>query len=91
MYKSTLINVVAKTTHISKQSATQAVNVIFEEISRVLKKGNKVVISGFGTFTTSLRKEKTVQPFGDQTKKKIIKSHRAVVFKPSVPLKKSIW
>jgi nucleoid DNA-binding protein len=91
MTKSDLIKVVSKQAHLTKRAAEDAINSIFDEIIRSLKKGDKVVISGFGTFYLSNVKEKIVTPFGQSDKKQIIKSHRVVNFRVGKPLRKAVW
>ena len=49
MTKSQLVNIVAKKGHLTKKAAEEAVEVFLDEIKRSLKKGEKVVLSGFGT------------------------------------------
>ncbi len=91
MTKSQLIAIVAKKAHLTKKAATEAVELLFEEMSRSLKKGEKVVISGYGTFYVSAVKDKQVVPFGDEKKRQTIKSHRVVNFKVGKPLRKLVW
>ena len=50
MTKRQLIDLVARKAHLTKRGATEAVDVFLNEIGRVLSKGEKVVLSGFGTF-----------------------------------------
>jgi DNA-binding protein HU-beta len=91
MTKSQLIAVVAKKAHITKKGAEDAVEALFEEITQSLKKGKKVVISGFGTFYVSTVKDKEVVPFGDESQRQTIKGHRVVNFRVGKPLKKKVW
>ena len=91
MTKSDLINVVAKKAHLTKKAAGEAVETIFDEMVRNLKKGEKVVISGFGTFYISKVKDKHVEPFGDKAKRQIVKAHKVINFRVGKPLKKEIW
>ena len=91
MTKSELIVILSKKAHLTKKAATEAIEVLFEEVSRTIKKGEKVVLSGFGTFVRSKVKDKEVVPFGKQDKRQTIKSHGVVLFKAGKPLKKSVW
>ena len=91
MTKSQLINLVAKKAHLTKRAARDAVETTFEEISRALAKGDKIVISGFGTLYVSTVKDKQVVPFGDESKRQTIKKHRVVNFRAGKPLKKMVW
>lgn len=91
MTKSTLINIVAKKAHLTKKASTEAVEALFDEIIRSLKKGDKVVISGFGTFYINKVKDKHVEPFGDKAKRQLVKSHKVINFRVGKPLKKEVW
>ena len=91
MTKSDLVNIVAKKAHLTKKAADEAVEALFDEMIRTLKKGDKAVISGFGTFYVSKVKDKHVEPFGDKTKRQVVKGHRVVNFRVGKPLKKEVW
>jgi DNA-binding protein HU-beta len=91
MTKSDLIAIVAKRSHLTKRAAEEAINVIVDEVTRSLKKGDKVVLSGFGTFYVSQIKDKVVVPFGNVSKRQTIKGHKVVNFRPGRPLKKLVW
>lgn len=58
MNKEDIINEVAKAT-CSKAEATKAVNAMLEAIKKTLKKGNKVTLIGFGTFSVAKRSART--------------------------------
>lgn len=91
MTKSQLIKVVAKKAHLTKKASEEAIEALFEEVIRNLKKGEKVVISGFGTFCVNKVDDKEVEPFGQKDKRMVIKAHRVVNFKVGKPLKKTVW
>ena len=91
MTKSQLIAVVAKKSHLTKKAAEEALEALFEEVVRSLKKGEKVVISGIGTLYVSNVKDKEVVPFGNIDKRQTVKGHRVVNFKVGKPLKKAVW
>lgn len=91
MTKSQLVSVVAKKAHLTKKASEEAIETIFSEISRTLKKGDKVVISGFGTFYVSKVKDKHVEPFGQKAKRMVVKGHRVVNFRVGKPLKQLVW
>ena len=56
MTKSGLIEAVAeKTPHISKKDTEIVVNTIFDSMSQVLKKGERIEIRGFGSFQVKVR------------------------------------
>lgn len=51
-----MISVVAKKASLSNKAAKEAVNAVFLAIEAALKKGEKVVLTGFGTFSVRNRK-----------------------------------
>lgn len=55
MNKSELINALSEETTFSKKDVTRVVASMTRIIERSLKKGDKVSLAGFGTFSTSLR------------------------------------
>lgn len=91
MTKSQLVAVVAKQAHLTKKASEEAVDALFDEVTRALKKGEKVVISGFGTFYVSTVDDKQVVPFGNEDKRTTVKSHRVVNFRVGKPLKRTVW
>jgi nucleoid DNA-binding protein len=91
MTKSQLIDIVAKKAHLTKKASNDAVESMFEEMIRALKKGEKVVVSGFGTFYVSKVSDKQVVPFGNEKQRQTIKGHRVVNFRVGKPLKKTVW
>jgi len=54
MNKGDIVSEVAKVT-CSKAEAEKAVNVILESVKKALKKGDKVTLVGFGTFSVAKR------------------------------------
>ncbi len=91
MTKLQLVSIVSRRAHMPKRAAEEAVEVLLEEISKALQKGDKVVLSGFGTFTLGRVKDKEVVPFGKSTGRVTIKGHKVVNFKPGKPLRKIVW
>lgn len=89
MKKSDLIKVIATKAHLTKKASTEAIEVIFTEIQKALQKGEKVVLSGFGTFKTTLVKDKMVK-FPGTNEKRMVKSHREARFSPGRELKKIV-
>jgi len=59
MLKADIIELVAKGAHLTKKAGKEAVDSTFDSIETALKKGEKVVISGFGTFVLRSRKART--------------------------------
>ena len=58
MTKADLTAQVAANTDMTKKDADKAVNAVFEALSRALANGEKVTISGFGTFEERERAER---------------------------------
>jgi DNA-binding protein HU-beta len=59
MNKGELVDAIAKDADISKTQAQSAVDSFVENIKKALRKGKKVTLVGFGTFSTSKRKART--------------------------------
>ncbi|MEE3486723.1 MAG: HU family DNA-binding protein [Bulleidia sp.] len=70
----------------TKKAAAEAVNFVFDEAAKTLKKGGTVDISGFGKFSVKKRAARTgINP---QTKETIkIKAAKVPAFKASKTLK----
>jgi DNA-binding protein HU-beta len=89
MTKAELIDSVAKRAELPKQKAEEIVNGLFDDIVGALKNGDKVNISGFGTFSISERKARTGRnPKTGETIQ--IASSRAAKFKAGKILKESL-
>lgn len=56
MKKAELVDAVASSAKISKAAAAKAVDAVTGSITTALKKGKKVALVGFGTFSVSKRK-----------------------------------
>jgi nucleoid DNA-binding protein len=89
MTKRQLVDLVARKAHLTKRGANEAVDVFLNEVGRVLSKGEKVVLSGFGTFRVITMKGKTVKIPGTE-KLVTIKSHRSPRFTPGKKLKRQV-
>ena len=59
MNKNDLIAAVAATSDLSKADATQAVESVFDTVTKALRDGGEVRLVGFGTFSVSTRKAST--------------------------------
>ena len=89
MTKADLIDLVASKADIPKQKAEEIVNGVFDDIVAALKNGDKVNISGFGTFSVSERKARTGR--NPKTGESIqIAASRAAKFKAGKTLKDSL-
>jgi len=91
MTKSDLIAIVSKRAHLTKKAANDAVESFLDEVIRGLKKGDKIVLSGFGTFYLGKVNDKEVVPFGQEGKRQTIKAHKVVNFRAGKPLRKLVW
>jgi DNA-binding protein HU-beta len=59
MTKAELIVSVGKEAKISKASAEKAVNAFTNVVTKALKKGDKLALTGFGTFSVAKRRART--------------------------------
>lgn len=59
MNKADLINAIAKEAEVTKVQAGTALDTILTAIEKSLKKGESVILVGFGTFSTAERKART--------------------------------
>jgi DNA-binding protein HU-beta len=89
MTKNEIIKLVASKAHSTKKATEEVVDVFLNEIIKLLAKGEKIVLSGFGTFRVVKVKDKPVIIPGTK-ERKIVKSHRASRFSPGKPLKKAV-
>ena len=59
MTKEELIERISKDVSLSKADAGRALNAVIDNIVKALKKGDKVTLVGFGSFSVSKRKART--------------------------------
>lgn len=86
MTKADLVNAIAKETGCSKALAENALNATTDTIAKCLKKGDKITLTGFGTFSVSKRKARIGR--NPQTGAEIkIKAARVPKFKAGQALK----
>jgi DNA-binding protein HU-beta len=89
MTKAQIIEIIAKKAHLTKKASREAIDAFLDEIVRQINKGEKVVLSGFGTFKISKVKDKKGR--NPQTGEDlIIKSHRVVRFVVGKTLKRLV-
>lgn len=89
MTKAELIDSVAAGAKISKASAAKAVDTVTASITKSLKKGGRVTLVGFGTFSVSKRKaRKGRNPRTGESIK--IPAAKTPKFTPGKALKKAI-
>jgi len=87
--KKQLVSLVATKAHLTQKAAREAVDVFLNEVIQSLRKREKVVVSGFGTFRAKKVEDKPVIVPGTG-EKRIVKSHWAPRFIPGKPLKKVV-
>lgn len=86
MKKTDMVSAVATAAGITKKSAAAAVDAVFEVITSEVAAGNKVTITGFGTFAGKARDARAGR--NPQTGEAItIPAHTAVTFKAGKGLK----
>ena len=89
MNKSELIAAAAQGAGITKKDTERLLNAAIDAITQSLIRGEKVQLSGFGTFETRDRKERTgCNPLNSQPIR--IAGTRVPAFKPSKALKDSV-
>ncbi len=89
MTKTELIRKVAEEAKISKASAENAVNAFTDYVTKALKKGDKLTLPGFGTFSVAKRKARAGR--NPQTGKEIkIPARKVPKFKAGSLLKSSV-
>jgi DNA-binding protein HU-beta len=85
MNKGQLIDAIASEAKITKAAATRALDAFINNTSKTLKKGDKVTLVGFGTFSVAKRAARTGR--NPQTGKEIkIASRKVAKFKPGTEL-----
>ena len=89
MNKGDLVGKIAKDNGLTKAQAEGAFNSLIEGITASLKKGQKVTLVGFGTFSVAKRKARAGR--NPQTGAPIkIAAHKAPKFAPGSDLKKIV-
>ncbi|MEO0227091.1 MAG: HU family DNA-binding protein [candidate division WOR-3 bacterium] len=89
MTKGQLVDAIAKKAKISKKAANVALNTFIESVIAALKKGDKVSLVGFGTFSVAKRKARTAKNL--QTGELIkVPARRVPKFKAGGELKRAV-
>ena len=89
MNKGDLVDKIAAGTGISKTSAAGAIDTMVSSVTSALRKGDRVTLVGFGTFSISQRKARNGR--NPQTGGVIkIAARRVAKFTPGVELKKAV-
>lgn len=89
MTKNQIIEILSRKAHLTKKAAREAVENFLGEIKKALQKGDKVVLSGFGTFKVVSVKDKPVIVPGTK-ERRVVKAHRAARFTAGKTLKKLV-
>ncbi len=89
MNKGELIEAIAAGASLSKKDAGEALEAVTKAVTKALKKGDKVTLIGFGTFSVGKRGARIgINP---RTKEKIkIKAKKVVKFKAGAALSKAV-
>jgi DNA-binding protein HU-beta len=89
MNKAELVNEIARRANLSKSKAQETLNATFESIRTTLKKGQKVQLVGFGTFSVKQRKARMGRnpKTGEQIQ---IKARRVPAFQAGAELKNAL-
>jgi DNA-binding protein HU-beta len=89
MTKAELIDAVAREAKITTAAAAQAIDAVTDSITKDLKKGGRVTLTGFGTFSVANRKARTGR--NPQTGQEIrIPASKTARFKPGRALKEAV-
>ncbi|HME41735.1 MAG TPA: HU family DNA-binding protein [Syntrophorhabdales bacterium] len=89
MTKTELIDKMAKEAKVTKAAAGKAIDSFVDGVKKALKKGDKVILVGFGTFSVTQRKARKGR--NPQTGKEIkIAARKAPKFKAGSDLKKAV-
>ncbi|GHU95218.1 DNA-binding protein HU-beta [Bacteroidia bacterium] len=85
MNKAELVDAIAKKAELTKVDAKKALDAFTETVAKSLKKGDKVALVGFGTFSVATRKARTGRNPRTGTEIKI-KAKKVAKFKASSEL-----
>lgn len=89
MNKAELIDAISALTKASKTQSKIFLEAFMESVSKSLKKGNRIVLTGFGTFSVAHRKaRKGINP--STGKSMVIKAKKVPHFKPGKNLRKKV-
>ncbi len=89
MNKTELIESIAKNAELTKKESSRALEAMLDAITKSLKKGKKVSLMGFGSFTTKKRASRTGR--NPQTGASIkIKAKKVAKFNPGKALREAV-
>ena len=87
--KADMIDKMAKEVGLSKKQANEAIDSVITNVTKALKKGDKVTFVGFGTFISRKRKARTARNprTGDSIH---VPARKVPVFRPGASLKDAV-
>lgn len=85
MNKKEIVELVARKAHLTKKAATESIEVFLDELGRVISKGEKIKLWGFGSFRRRRMKGKDVRVPNKEGLFKV-KDHWAAKFTPGKKL-----
>ena len=89
MTKAELVEAVAEQTRMTKKSAAELIDVVFDNIGGAVKKDNRFSYPGFGTWTIRTRKARKIRnPQTNEIMK--LKATKTIGFRPAKELKNSL-
>ncbi|MGO9266544.1 MAG: HU family DNA-binding protein [Candidatus Binataceae bacterium] len=89
MTKAEMIDAVAKSARLPKETVARIVELTFDQIARAIRKDKRFWVPGFGTF--SVRRHKARRGFNPRTNTPmVIPAARTVGFRPAPKLKKGL-
>ena len=89
MNKGELIEAIAKSTSLTKADSGRALDAVIEAVTKTLKKGDRVSLPGFGSFSISKRSARTGR--NPQTGEAIkIKARKVAKFKAGTKLAEAV-
>ncbi|KTD22622.1 HU family DNA-binding protein [Legionella londiniensis] len=89
MNKSELVEAIANNSGVTKAVASKVLDTFMQTVTEALKKGDQIVLPGFGSFSTGNRSERTGR--NPQTGQAIkIKASRVAKFKAGKTLKEAV-
>ena len=89
MTKADLINAIAEKSELSKKDSEKALNAVIAAVTDALVEGDKVQLTGFGTFEVRDKKEK--EAINPRTKEKVlVPARKSPAFKAGKALKDAV-
>lgn len=89
MRKLELATKIAKKTNLDERAARGMLNLVLDEISASLKKGQSVVLTGFGSFSVKKRKKRVIHNI-NTGQPLTVPAHKSAVFEVGEKLKRLV-